>query len=70
MSPLTTAAISASILIGGTMRRGTPIETFVERHSGGGGVVGWVGQGLSLIKLDNKLTQLQLPLDAPLDGLW
>ena len=52
------------------MRRGTPIETFVERHSGGGGVVGWVGQGLSLIKLDNKLTQLQLPLDAPLDGLW
>ena len=33
-------------------------------------VVVLVGQGLSLIKLDNKLTQLQLPLDAPLDGLW
>ena len=37
---------------------GTPIETFVDRRR----------LDLSLIKVDNKLTQLQLLLDATVDG--
>ena len=43
---------------------GSPSQTFVQRRRCGAGL------DLCLIKVDNKLSQLQLVLDDAVDGWW